>query len=293
MLKHLIISLRPYQWVKNLLVFAPLVFSISFLKLEAIISSLLAFASFCLISGSIYLLNDVKDRKLDRLHPLKNKRPIASGKISSKVAIIASLILFFCGSLLSLYINIGTFSLILIYVILNVCYSLGLKYIIILDIIIVALGFLIRALTGALAINVSASPWLLTCTFMLALLVVIGKRRSELNLLKNMASDHRKTLEDYNLILLDGLLFICAGAGIITYTLYTMAVETISRFETQWLIGTTPIVIYSIFRYLYLIYAKDEEGDPTRLILRDKPMLISGLLWMISIPVIIYISKVL
>jgi 4-hydroxybenzoate polyprenyltransferase len=291
MIKDIIISIRPYQWVKNILVFAALFFSLSFFQFDAIILSIHAFVTFCLISSSIYLLNDIRDRKEDLLHPFKKNRPIATGRISMRTAMIFFFVLLIAGVLLAFFLNIKFLLLVVFYLFINIGYSFGLKRIVILDIMIVATGFLIRALAGAVAIDVDASPWLFICTLLLALLIVIGKRRNELFILKSGAVSHRTSLTEYSIPFLDGLMFVSASGAIVTYALYTIAEETIKRFETRWLIATTPVVIYSIFRYLYLIYIKQEGGDPTKMILKDKAFIISGLLWIIMIGVIIYFVR--
>ena len=160
-----------------------------------------------------------------------------------------------------------------------------------LDVMVIAMGFLLRAVAGAFAIGVAVSPWLFICTLMLALLLVFGKRRHELAMLQAEAGKHRKSLEQYSLPFLDGLMFISAGAAIVTYSLYTMAEEVVSRFGTQWLLATTPLAIYGVFRYLYLVYIKKDGGDPTKLMITDKPFLINALLWVLSVISILFFSK--
>lgn len=283
--------MRPYQWVKNFLVFAALFFSLSFLDIPAIVASLLAFVSFCLVSSSIYLLNDIRDREADRLHPSKKFRPIAAGKLSVRAASVAFLVLLVGGMAVAVAVNLELLIVELIYVLMNLAYSLGLKKLVLLDVMVVAIGFLLRAVAGAFAIGVAVSPWLFICTLLLALLLVFGKRRSELALLKTQANRHRQSLENYNLPFLDGLMFVSAGAAIVAYSLYTMAEDVISRFETTWLVATTPMAIYGIFRYLYLVYVKKEGGDPTRMIIRDKAFLVNGVIWFLTVVFILYCTK--
>lgn len=290
--KGVFISMRTYQWVKNFLVFAALFFSLSFLKTDAILNSILAFVSFCLVSSSVYLLNDIRDREADQLHPVKKSRPIASGMISPTTAYIACFLLLGAGLFLAYMVNVEFLLILVFYVLMNIGYSMGLKEIVLLDVMIVALGFLLRAVGGALAIGVDVSPWLFICTLLLALMLVFGKRRHELAILDSEAGNHRKSLSEYNLPFLDGVMFVSAGAAIVTYSLYTMADETISRFGTQWLIATTPFAIYGIFRYLYLIYIKKSGGDPTKIVITDKPFVINGVLWVLLVIGIILSSKV-
>lgn len=291
MLKNLIISIRPYQWVKNVLVFAALFFSLSFFDLRSVKLSLTAFVSFCLVSSGIYLLNDIKDRHADRFHPKKKFRPIASGAFPVNQAVI-SLIIFLAGGLLIGYsVNLSFFLLISFYALMNFAYSMGLKMVVLVDVMIVATGFLLRAVGGAFAIGVAVSPWLFICTLMLALLLVFGKRRHEIATMRGEAMNHRKSLQEYNLPFLDGLMFVSAGAAIVTYSLYTMAEDVVARFGTEWLMATTPLVIYGVFRYLYLIYIKKDGGDPTKMMIKDKAFLVNGLLYVITVIAILVISK--
>ncbi len=291
MLKNLIISIRPYQWAKNVLVFAALFFSLSFLDIRSVKLSIAAFISFCLVSSGIYLLNDIKDRHADKLHPTKKFRPIASGAFSAKHASIF-LSIFLAGGLLVAYsVNLSFFLLISFYALMNFAYSMGLKMVVLVDVMIVATGFLLRAVGGAFAIGVAVSPWLFICTLMLALLLVFGKRRHEVATLQDDAQNHRKCLKEYNLPFLDGLMFVSAGAAIVTYSLYTMAEEVIARFGTEWLMATTPLVIYGVFRYLYLIYIKKEGGDPTKMMIKDKAFMINGLLFALMVILILVFSK--
>ncbi len=291
-LKGVLVSMRPYQWVKNVLVFAALIFSLSFLKVPALLSSLQAFFSFCLVSSSIYLLNDIRDIDADRLHPEKKKRPLASGIISVTTAYVYFAVLLVAGLLLAYSLNLRFFSIILVYILTNVFYSLGLKKVVLLDVMIVAFGFLLRSIGGAFAIGVAVSPWLFICTLLLALLLVFGKRRHELAMLNSKALSHRQSLAEYSLPFLDGVMFVSAGAAIVTYSLYTMADETVMRFETEWLILTTPMAIYGVFRYLHLILIEKDGGDPTKIVLTDKPFVINGILWLVTVAAILYFSKV-
>jgi 4-hydroxybenzoate polyprenyltransferase len=285
--------LRPYQWVKNLLVFSGLIFSTSLFKTGVFSISLAAFGIFCLASSGIYILNDLRDVKLDMKHPVKRNRAIASGKVS-KVTAILTLFLLLLSSIMSAYLlNIRFFSVILIYISLNVAYSFGLKKVVILDAFIVASGFLLRAFAGCIVIHVDVTPWLFICTLSLALLVSFGKRRNELNSLQVEAKNHRETLEYYNIQLLDIILTISSATAIGTYSLYTMADETVLRFGSHRLIMTTPFVMYGVFRYLYLIYTQNKGGDPTKLLVKDFPTILNGILWILSVGYVIYGSKFL
>jgi 4-hydroxybenzoate polyprenyltransferase len=291
MLRNLLISMRPYQWVKNVLVFAALFFSLSFFRIEAVQLSIGAFISFCLVSSGIYLINDIRDRQADKLHPEKRFRPIASGALSVPKAASFSVLLLALGLGIAYFINLSFFLLIAFYALMNFAYSMGLKMVVLVDVMIVATGFLLRAVGGAFAIGVAVSPWLFICTLMLALLLVFGKRRHEIATMKAEAKKHRKCLKEYNLPFLDGLMFVSAGAAIVTYSLYTMAEEVVARFGTEWLMATTPLVIYGVFRYLYLIYIKKDGGDPTKMMIKDKAFLINGLLYVATVIIILMISR--
>jgi 4-hydroxybenzoate polyprenyltransferase len=285
--------LRPHQWIKNILVFSGLIFSTSLFKRNVIGISLAAFGIFCLASSGIYILNDLRDIKLDILHPAKMNRPITSGKVSKVSAVVIMLILLPVATLISYLLDKNFFLTIIAYIGLNIAYSFGLKDVVILDAFIVATGFLLRAFAGCVVIHVDVTPWLFICTLSLALIVSFGKRRNELNILKTDAKDHRETLQFYNIQLLDIILTICSATAIGTYSLYTMAEETVLRFGSQRLIITTPFVMYGIFRYLYLIYTQNKGGDPTKLLLRDMPTITNGILWMLTVGYVIYRSNLL
>jgi 4-hydroxybenzoate polyprenyltransferase len=283
--------LRPYQWVKNILVFSGLIFSTSLFKSGDVIVNLYAFGIFCIASSSVYILNDLCDVKLDKMHPVKMNRPIASGKVPKVSAEIIMLILVISSLLFSYLLDKRFFLIVIGYIVLNVLYSFGLKNVVILDALIVAIGFLLRAFAGCVVIDVEVTPWLFICTLSLALILSFGKRRNELNILKIDAKYHRETLQFYNAQLLDIILTICSAMAIGTYSLYTMADETIQRIGSQRLIMTTPFVMYGVFRYLYLIYTLNQGGDPTKLLVRDIPTILNGILWIASVAYIIYGSN--
>jgi 4-hydroxybenzoate polyprenyltransferase len=281
-------SLRPHQWIKNTLIFGGLVFSHSLFDPWAVVMSLQAFLLFSFAASSVYLLNDLNDLEEDRLHPKKRHRPLAAGLISPSVVTGAMLALG-GGSLLGAFlINVPFGAVLALYLVMNVGYSLRLKHVVILDVMIIALGFVLRAVAGALAIGVEASAWLVLCTLTLALLVGFGKRRNELSVLKGDAASHRACLEGYTTHFLDLMMTISGGAAVVTYALYTMADETAARFGSHALVLTTPFVIYGIFRYLYLIHVKSEGGDPSKLFATDRPTLVNGFLWLVISSVCVY-----
>lgn len=290
--KYIFVELRPVQWLKNLFLFAGLIFSFSFIRLEPILQSIFGFIIFCLASSSIYILNDVIDREIDRSHPQKRKRPIASGQLNIGLAVFVSIVLALVSLILSLFLNRYFFYTCLGYILLMTLYSLVLKNIIILDVIIVSFGFILRAVAGAVAINVEISPWLLLTTFLLALFLGLCKRRYELALLGDNARIHRDTLLYYSPYLLDQMIAVATASTVVTYAFYTLARETYLKFGTRFLGFTIPFVIYGIFRYLYLVHSKEGGGSPERTLLTDRPLLIDILLWGISAILIIFFSSI-
>ncbi|MDP4225283.1 MAG: decaprenyl-phosphate phosphoribosyltransferase [Bacteroidota bacterium] len=287
-IRPLLISLRPYQWIKNFLVFGGLIFSISLFNWTIALRSIVAFIAFCFASSSVYLLNDLRDVEEDKLHPSKRLRPLAAGTLNTGIAITFMFLLFFSSAILSWLLDPKFAGIVLTYFIMNIAYSLGLKKMVIVDVMIVSAGFLLRALAGCVVIGVKLSPWLFLCTMLLALLMGFGKRRHEINFLQNEAHNHRKNLTEYSVPLLDTMMTICGATAIATYALYTMADETIAHFGSNWLVLTTPFVLYGIFRYFYLVHQKDGGGDPTKLLVADMPSLINICIWVICVCVIIY-----
>ena len=288
--KEILRSLRPYQWTKNFFVFAPLIFSENIFNVPLILKSLLAFALFCVLSGAIYIWNDLRDIEEDKLHPIKSQRPLASGRLGKTPAVAAFIFLCFLGLALSLFLNIYFFFLASVYVLLQLAYSAWLKHIVILDVLLVASGFLIRVIAGGVAIEVEISTWLLICTFLLALFIALSKRRHELIFLEKDASSHRPILKEYSPYLLDQMISVVTASTVITYCLYTISEATIAKFGSSNLIFTVPFVLYGIFRYLYLIHQKCEGGSPESLLIKDKPFFIGILLWIVSAIFILYVE---
>jgi 4-hydroxybenzoate polyprenyltransferase len=283
MLKGLVISARPSQWVKNLIIFAALIFAKEYEIPEKIGLAVLTFAAFCLGTSAVYLFNDVLDRNNDKKHPLKSKRPIASGKVSIGAAFALAVFLLLGGLILAFLVNIDTFFTLLLYVVINIAYTLYLKHLVIIDVMTISAGFILRAIAGGLAISVPISPWLLVCTTLLALFLGFGKRRHELSLLTDGAAGHRKSLEHYSIPFLDQMISVVTASTVVAYAFYTLSPEVVERFHTKWLSSTIPFVIYGIFRYQYLIFKCDEGGSPTKLLLTDPPLLICVVLWLVAI----------
>jgi len=282
-------SLRPQQWTKNAFVFAALIFSLKVFDVPLLLRALAAFGVFCFLSGAIYLLNDVSDYAEDRVHPKKSKRPIASDQLSRGTGLAAAAV--FClGSLAAAFLLGRSFFLAtVIYALLQVSYSLKLKHVVILDVFLVAAGFVLRVVAGGLVIGVPLSHWLLICTTLLALFIALSKRRHEIVLLEGEAASHRPILREYSAYLLDQMISVVTASTVIAYCLYTVSPETVAKFGTSNLIFTMPFVLYGIFRYLYLVHKKGQGGSPEEMILRDKPLLTVVVLWVAAAIVILYL----
>lgn len=285
---HLLTALRPRQWVKNLLVLAPVLFSRHLFSSAGLSKGLAAFALFCAVSSSGYLINDLRDIERDRVHPSKRRRPIASGKLRKSLALATALALLILGMTGAVLLNRGFGVVLGAYCLITLAYTFILKQLVILDVFAVALGFVLRAVAGAVVIRVEISSWLLVCTTLLALFLGFSKRRYELLLLQEEAGNHRQVLEEYNPHFLDMMIAIVTASTVTSYALYTTNEETVQRFHTRGLLLTLPFVLYGIFRYLYLIYRKDRGGDPVETALADPPTIINLVLWAATVAVILY-----
>ncbi len=289
MLSNYIKLLRPPQWIKNLFVFVPLIFSKHLFHKEYLITSLLAFIVFCLISSVVYIINDIADVKSDRLHPQKKLRPIASGKINVAEAIISACVLFVISFLFLQKFNFYFIALLGIYFVLNVFYSFVLKNIVLLDIFSIAAGFMIRVLAGAFVINVEISSWLILTTMFISLFLAVMKRRSELNLNENLEFiATRKVLQYYSQNFTDQMATVASAGVIICYALYTVSERTITIFHTDHLIYTTPFVVFGIFRYMYLVYMNQKGENTTEIMVTDPAMIVNVALYILTTTLIIY-----
>lgn len=286
--RSLLISLRPEQWTKNLVVFAALLFGRQLLDPSAVVLSTAAFFIFCALSGAVYLVNDVLDREADRLHPVKRRRPIASGALDPGLALGAAAVLGVGGLAAAFFVSRGFLVAATAYLLLLTLYSGPLKRMVILDVLTIALGFVLRAAAGALAVDVPISHWLLVCTILLALFLGLAKRRHELVLLADGATSHRRILQEYSPYMLDQMIAIVAAATIMGYALYTVSPETIAKFGSDQLLLTLPFPIYGIFRYLYLVHQRQGGGSPAEMLLQDRPLLVCVLLWALAVALIIY-----
>jgi 4-hydroxybenzoate polyprenyltransferase len=284
----LVLSLRPSQWTKNLIIFLPLMFAQRLLDVGAVLHSVAAFVIFCALSGVVYLVNDVADRDADRQHPVKKQRPIASGALAVGAAIgwavaIGSVALAAAFWLRPLFGVVAA-----AYVALLSLYSGQLKHVVILDVLTIAIGFVLRAAGGAVVLDVPISHWLYVLTILLALFLALSKRRHELVLLADGATSHRRILEEYSPYLLDQMIAVVTASTIVAYAFYTVSPETVQKFGTDRLILTLPFPLYGIFRYLYLVHLKEGGGSPSDMLLTDRPLLLCVGLWAATVAVIIY-----
>ncbi|MBI5998764.1 decaprenyl-phosphate phosphoribosyltransferase [Clostridium perfringens] len=282
---NLLKLMRPKQWIKNFFVFGALIFSYSFLNLNKTISALTAFIMFCLISSTVYIMNDILDVEKDRVHPKKRFRPIASGAISIKQATIALVVLLAISMISSFMINKGLFFILVLYFINNIFYSFKIKNIVILDVISIAVGFILRVIAGGVAIDVSLSGWILLCTFFISLFLGFEKRRNEIIKLEGKANEHRKILDDYSDELLKQFSDITLTCTVISYAMYTFV-----AYENAYMMITNIFVVYGLFRYKYLSMKKGLGGSPTETVMTDKSIIIDVILWVItSVVILLYL----
>lgn len=283
-LKGFIKLMRPKQLVKNLSVFAALIFAKHVFEPDYFIKVFLGFVCFCMISSCVYILNDIVDANNDRLHPKKKYRPIAAGIIGKKEAVAFLMVLLPLAITGSFFIDIYFGAVVVIYFTNNLLYSFKLKHVVIIDVMSIALGFILRVVGGALAIRVYISPWILLCTLLLSLFLGFSKRRNELLVLEGDADRHRKILEEYSLEFIDNMLSIVTASTVMAYSLYTF-----SSSDNYNMMLTIPFVLYGIFRYQYIVYKKNEGGSPEETIISDAPLMINILLWVVCSILILYL----
>ncbi|MCL5256907.1 MAG: decaprenyl-phosphate phosphoribosyltransferase [Chloroflexi bacterium] len=286
---NLLLAMRPKQWTKNGIIVAGLVFSLNLFQPVPVALTFAALVIFCLLSSAIYLVNDVVDIEKDKQHPLKRLRPIAAGLVPAPLAIGLSAAIVGVLIPVSLFINIGFGAVAITYVATMFAYSFFLKHILIIDVFVLAAGFVLRAMSGAVIIHVAISPWLYVCTVLLALFLGLSKRRHELLLLDAEALNHRKILQEYSAPLLEEMISVVSSATIMAYSLYTFSAENLPK--NHYMMFTIPFVLYAIFRYLYLVYRKDEGGSPEQLLLTDIPLIADILVWGIAAIGILYFFK--
>lgn len=278
--------MRPKQWIKNFFVFAAIVFSGNFFNASILKDNILTFILFCFTSSTIYILNDIVDIEKDRCHPDKRRRPMPSGRVSKKVAIILDVFIV-TGIIYSSYtmLNIKILYVLAIYIFTNILYCFKLKNVVIIDVMVITLGFVLRVESGSIATGVQVSPWLFLCTILLSLFLGLNKRKSEIITLKDKRSSHRKILEEYSVHMIDKMLTIVTPSILMAYCLYTF-----SSTQSKTMIFTIPLVLYGIFRYEYLVDKDNVGGKPEAVFGKDVPFLINILLWMMSVLVIIYLK---
>ena len=290
MLRLILVSMRPAQWVKNTVVLAALVFSQRLLYPADLLRGFVAFAIFCVVSGAGYLFNDVQDAERDRRHETKRSRPVASGSLPAPKAIAAASVLLLVGLASSALLGVDFLLIVIAYMLLNAMYSMWLKRIVIIDVMVVAAGFLLRAIAGGAALEgVEISPWLVICTLFLALFLALGKRRHELVYLNEEAISHRSVLAEYSPQLLDQMIAIVTTSTVIVYVLYTTSLSVQEKLGTTKLFITIPFVLYGVFRYLYLVHTRKQGGSPERMLFSDLPVLADVLLWFGAVCVALYV----
>jgi 4-hydroxybenzoate polyprenyltransferase len=279
---------RPHQWVKNGLVFAALIFSHRLFIAHDTFLAAVAFVAFCALSSFAYVLNDITDREADRLHPEKCHRPLACGDLSIGEGMGFAAILGAVAFILSVALGRAFLGIAILYIGLQFTYSLWAKHFVIIDVIAVSIGFVLRAFAGGVAIDAEVSPWLVFITFVLALLLVLGRRRQELIAMGDGAPAHRVTLSHYSVRLIDQMIAIVAGATLVGYMIYTASSEVEAKLGTRYLYLTVPFVAFGVLRYLYLIDERNEGSDPAQLLIRDKPLLLAVILWIVADVILLY-----
>ena len=290
MLRSIVELARPSHWTKNVFVLAPLVFAELLTDPRAVLRALAAVACFCAAASAIYAFNDLKDRNEDRNHPLKRNRPVASGRIGPGVAATIAVVLALAAAAGGLALGPQFLSILLCYLVLNSLYSIHLKHVVILDVMIVAAGFVLRVAAGAAAIPVGLSAWLLLCTIFIALFLAFSKRRHELLLMEGEAQTQRRVLEQYSTPFLDQMINVVTASTVVSYALYSASPAVVERFGYRFLAATIPFVLFGIFRYLYLTYQKPDRRNPTEAVLRDLPSLANVALWGAAVLLILYAS---
>ncbi len=281
-------GLRPRDWAKNTFIFAGAVFGERLFATEVMAKVLAGFALFCLGASAVYLLNDLKDVERDKLHPRKAKRPLASGRLDSRVAFSVAVILMAIVIPSCLYLGTEFGLWVLAYLVMNILYTIKLKDVVIVDVMTVAAGFVIRVLAGCSLASAAASDWLIICTITISLFLGFSKRRQELLLVAKNGTNTRHVLKYYSIGFLDQMIAIVTASALVSYILYTLSQETVTKFGTRKLILTSPFVLYGIFRYLYIVYHKGDDGNPTDVFFSDPPFLINGLMWGVTVVLILY-----
>ncbi|HXH28410.1 MAG TPA: decaprenyl-phosphate phosphoribosyltransferase [Candidatus Polarisedimenticolia bacterium] len=290
LLTAIVVSMRPQQWIKNLVVFAALIFAQRLADGRLLLRAGAAFVLFCAVSGAVYILNDLFDADRDRRHPIKARRPIASRALGAVPALTAAALVL-CGALMWGFVLSPPFgAVLLIYVVLNAAYSLWLKEVVILDVMAIAAGFVLRAVGGGLVVDVTISTWLVMCTILLSLFLAFCKRRQELEALEE-AHRHRTILSEYSVGFIDQMISVVTASTLVAYILYTVSPEVEQKLHTHNLYLTVPFVLYGIFRYLYLVHRKGHGGSPAQALLTDRPLLVCVFLWAVTAVLLLYTGR--
>ena len=285
--------LRPAQWTKNLVVLAAVVFSRDLFVGSLALISLEALGIFCLLSGAVYVINDLKDLEADRRHPAKRHRPLASGALAPRVALGGVIAILAAAAAIAVALGPSFALTAAAFLAVNLLYTTVLKQVVLLDVIFIALGFVLRAIAGVelirpIAAQVTLSPWLLVCTFFLALFLGFGKRRQEIVVHPEQATAQRTVLRQYSVELLDALTTLCAGTTLVAYAIYTIWPATVDKVHSQGLLYTVPFVAYGLFRYLWLVRVLDRGEDPSQVLVRDVPLLVNVGLWALAVSIVLY-----
>jgi 4-hydroxybenzoate polyprenyltransferase len=290
MLKQLLITMRPKQWTKNVFIFTALLFDLKLFDVVYVVKTVVAVALFCVLSGCVYLVNDLTDIEKDRQHPVKRHRPLASGKLGKPQAVGAAILLLIVTLSLSFLLNVGFGLIASLYFVLQLAYSFSLKNVVIVDVLVIATGFVLRVAAGSAVVEAERfSPWLYVCMTSLALFLGFGKRRNELAVLDSSAAKHRKVLQEYSPQLLDEMIALVASSFVIAYSLYTFSAENLPANKSMML--TIPFILYDIFRYLYLIHQKNKGGSPEEILIRDVPFVLSNLCWGATVLSVLYLFR--
>jgi len=284
---------RPAQWTKNGLVFAGALFSHNLTLSEVAWRSVAGFFCFCFLSGAVYVINDLRDLEADRQHPTKRRRPLASGELSAGFAFGGVAVLLAAAGGIAVVLGPGFQVAAAAFLAVNLLYTMVLKQVVLLDVIFIALGFVLRAIAGVELIRpvepaVAISPWLLVCTFFLAVFLGFGKRRQEIVVHTARAGAQRAVLRQYSVELLDALTTLCAATTLVAYAIYTIWPETVAKFHSQGLLYTVPFVAYGLFRYLWLVRVREEGEDPSRVLVTDIPLLVNVALWAVAVGIVLY-----
>jgi 4-hydroxybenzoate polyprenyltransferase len=288
LLISLIKTMRPKQWAKNVFVFAPLIFDVKLLNPRYLLQTVAGFVLMCLVSGTVYIINDLADVEKDRQHPRKRKRPIASGQLGARPAAATATLILLVSLPLGFLLNRVFGTILASYLLIQMVYSFWLKDVVIIDVMLIAAGFLLRVAAGVPLVEAERfSPWLYICMTLLALLIGFGKRRHELVLLEDNADAHRISLQEYNLSLLDHVISIVTASTLLAYALYTFSAEGLPANYSMML--TIPFVLYGIFRYLYLIHVKGMGGAPEEIVFTDRPLQATVVLWGLSVVIVMYL----